>query len=112
MPSSTQYRTLDIGEADQLPRLTAQFAKAVRTWRDDLQVCLKILCILYQIEDQSSPEAPDGHRHEGWENGELPRPKGLRGDRLYLAVVMLNSALLKALHVADSFSTHCAREFP
>jgi len=35
-----------------------------------------------------------------------------RERKLYFAMVMLNSALLKALHVADSFGTHCAREFP
>ena len=42
-------------------------------------------------------------------------PKALRrdgGDREYLTVVMLNSALLKAMHVVDSFQNFILAETP
>ncbi|CAE8625650.1 unnamed protein product [Polarella glacialis] len=60
--------------------------------RNHLQVCLKLLGILHRSGDKATAVS--------------------KGDQLYLATVMLNASLLKALHVADSFQMHCHREFP
>lgn len=91
----------------------ASYAGAVNTAKHRLSVCLKLLGIMYRSDDECSP--PDG---------EQPLPPGkpseqshvwpaeARGDQLYLAMVMLNSSLLKALHVADSFHMHCQQEYP
>eukprot|EP00927_Polykrikos_kofoidii_P019686 TRINITY_DN19226_c0_g3_i1.p1 TRINITY_DN19226_c0_g3~~TRINITY_DN19226_c0_g3_i1.p1 ORF type:complete len:1329 (+),score=260.05 TRINITY_DN19226_c0_g3_i1:172-3987(+) len=65
------------------------YSGAVQTAKHHLGVCLKLLGILYRNDEELALQ-----------------------ERLYLAMVMLNSALLKALHVADSFHVHCHREFP
>lgn len=71
--------------------------RAIRTGKCHLQVCLKLLGILYQGDEDIGTSS--------WVGGTV-------GDDLYLAMVMLNSSLLKALHVVDSFHMHCRRELP
>merc|ERR1719210_2722598 len=73
-------------------------SRAVRIEKSHLQVCLKLLGILYRSDNDCMAE--DAMSDDA------------RGDELYLAMVMLNSSLLKALHVVDSFHMHCQRELP
>ncbi|CAE8643324.1 unnamed protein product, partial [Polarella glacialis] len=70
----------------------ASYGSAMQAARNHLQVCLKLLGILHRSGDKATAVS--------------------KGDQLYLATVMLNASLLKALHVADSFQMHCHREFP
>merc|ERR1719210_468754 len=73
-------------------------SRAVRIEKSHLQVCLKLLGILYRSDNDCMAE--DAMSEDA------------RGDELYLAMVMLNSSLLKALHVVDSFQMHCHQELP
>ncbi|CAK0908596.1 unnamed protein product, partial [Prorocentrum cordatum] len=57
--------------------------------------CLTVLGIMHQRRDQ-----------------EVAAPGAQRADEMHCAMVMLNSGLLKALHVTDSFHAHCHRECP
>lgn len=104
--------------------LGAACTRTVQTAKHNLSVCLKLLSILYRsgsgdgISDNDSAAVGAGgcsitagvDRHEG--SGSDFWTASPHGEALYLAMVMLNSALLKALHVADSFQLHCVREFP
>mmetsp|Transcript_18379 Transcript_18379/g.53086 ORF Transcript_18379/g.53086 Transcript_18379/m.53086 type:complete len:580 (+) Transcript_18379:80-1819(+) len=82
------------GDGDGVER---SCVRAIRTGKCHLQVCLKLLGILYQGDEDTGTSS--------WVGGTV-------GDDLYLAMVMLNSSLLKALHVVDSFHVHCRREMP
>lgn len=92
------------------------YADAVQTAKHHLSVCLKLLGIMYRNDEDGSSPAPDRSSSEApssrQDDSNSVWPSESRGDSLYLAMVMLNSALLKALHVADSFQLHCHREFP
>mmetsp|Transcript_6645 Transcript_6645/g.16268 ORF Transcript_6645/g.16268 Transcript_6645/m.16268 type:complete len:230 (+) Transcript_6645:76-765(+) len=88
---------------------------AVQTAKHNLQVCLKLLSILYKRdEDAASDLVQDDEKLAAATLFQACEDGGIMpsGDRLYLAMVMLNSALLKALHVVDSFHMHCHREYP
>merc|ERR1719199_1738452 len=89
------------------------YAGAVHTAKHHLSVCLKLLGIMYRNDDDdcSSQDRP-GETLSKLDEQLTVWPSETRGDKLYLAMVMLNSALLKASHVAESFQLHCHREFP
>lgn len=87
------------------------YAGVVDSSKHHLSVCLQLLGIMYRHDEEHASEVSDDSSAP--KVGELSTwPLSTRGDDLYLAMVMLNSALLKALHVADSFQMHCHREFP
>eukprot|EP00929_Paragymnodinium_shiwhaense_P046166 TRINITY_DN23506_c0_g2_i1.p1 TRINITY_DN23506_c0_g2~~TRINITY_DN23506_c0_g2_i1.p1 ORF type:complete len:809 (+),score=233.99 TRINITY_DN23506_c0_g2_i1:134-2560(+) len=87
------------GDASSLS--TAEFAGAMVKSKHHLEVCLKILGILYGSDEALGA---DDRQSDGNPNG--------GADELYLSMVMLNSSLLKAMHVAKSFLEHCQREYP
>jgi len=89
---------------DEVNENNARYIGSVQKAKHHLSVCLKLLGIMYRNDDDCSDRSSED-RFSVW-------PGETRGDKLYLAMVMLNSALLKALHVADSFQLHCHREFP
>merc|ERR1719253_269508 len=64
-----------------------------QTLKHHLQMCLKLVGMMY------------GHH-------EARRDKEEASDQEYLTVVMMNSALLKALHVVDSFQAFLLEEQP
>lgn len=92
--------------AAELETVRKSCSRAVRAGKSHLQVCLKLLGILYRTDGEGGLQrgmtVKDG--------GSLAKNPG--GDELYLAMVMLNSSLLKALHVVDSFQMHCQQELP
>lgn len=92
--------------ADSPDKHATSYAGAVQIAKHHLSVCLKLLGIMYRNDEERSKGGSGGPD----EPSTWPSESG--GDGLYLAMVMLNSALLKALHVADSFQLHCHREFP
>jgi len=106
---------LEVGEeATSFSQNGKSYADAVQTAKHHLSVCLKLLGIMYRNDEDPSTPDRSGCEHALAKQDELGSiwPAETRGDSLYLAMVMLNSALLKALHVADSFQLHCHREFP
>jgi len=78
-------------------KLTRNYSDASQTMKHHLHVCLKFVGLMYQ------------HYEERMKVGNI---KDCDKDERYLQVVMLNSSLLKALHVCESFQAHCVREFP
>lgn len=105
--------------ADGMETNNVSYAGAVQIGKHHLSVCLKLLGIMYRNDEERSQRqrrgtvAPNASPPLFHMNDQEPStwPEG-GADSLYLAMVMLNSALLKALHVADSFQMHCHREFP
>jgi len=78
-------------------RLSRNYADASQTMKHHLGICLKFVSLMYQhYEDRMKQD----------------NVKDQEKDERYLQVVMLNSSLLKALHVCESFQAHCVREFP
>lgn len=88
---------------------STSYVRAIQTSKQHLGVCLKLLGIMCRNDDDSSSQDRPGEGKLEEQNSVWPSES--RGDQLYLSMVMLNSALLKALHVADSFQLHCHREF-
>lgn len=105
--------------------------RAVQTAKHNLSVCLKLLSMLYRlgtgddlpghdvgvVGEGGARGSTNAYRDEGGGLGGIGNGSDFwtsspSGEALYLAMVMLNSALLKALHVADSFQLHCLREYP
>jgi len=91
-----------LASVDLLSQNNSDCPHAVRSTKDRLSLCLKILGIMYKSDEERAERGrcaygPEQLSHE---------------DKSYLAMVMLNSALLKAMHVAESFQAHCGREFP
>lgn len=78
-------------------KLTRNYSDASQTMKHHLHICLKFVGLMYQ------------HYEERIKVGTI---KDCDKDERYLQVVMLNSSLLKALHVCESFQAHCVREFP
>lgn len=83
-------------------------SRALLVSRTHLQLCLKLLSVLSRA-GENSRLPPDDEEHQHASPSWLAT---VGGDDLYLAMVMLNSSILKALHVVDSFHQHCCREFP
>eukprot|EP00397_Hematodinium_sp_SG-2012_P017696 GEMP01018106.1.p1 GENE.GEMP01018106.1~~GEMP01018106.1.p1 ORF type:complete len:646 (+),score=146.66 GEMP01018106.1:523-2460(+) len=79
------------------PKLTRNYADASQTMKHHLHICLKFVSLMYQ------------HFEDRIKNASI---EDYEKDDQYLRVVMLNSSLLKALHVCESFQAHCVREFP
>jgi len=103
MTVAPRFRTLEIADAAN----DAKMAKYLHRWRDDIQVSLKTLSILYQQEEKAPQElAPE------LGSAQPAAYAAASADSLYHSMLMLNSALLKALHVADSCQLHCQRECP
>lgn len=95
------------------PAITS-YVRAIQTGKHHLGVCLKLLGIMCRNDDDSplQDRSDESRQVSTVDDQNLIWPSESRGDGLYLAMVMLNSALLKALHVTDSFQLHCHREFP
>merc|ERR1719162_2775433 len=95
------------------PAITS-YVRAIQTGKHHLGVCLKLLGIMCRNDDDSPSHdrSDESKQVSKLDDQNSIWPSESRGDGLYLAMVMLNSALLKALHVADSFQMHCHREFP
>lgn len=93
---------------------TTSYVHAIQTGKHHLGVCLKLLGIMCRNDDDSPSQdrSDDSRQASKMDDQDSIWPSESRGDGLYLAMVMLNSALLKALHVTDSFQLHCHREFP
>ncbi|CAK0899455.1 unnamed protein product, partial [Prorocentrum cordatum] len=73
----------------------AEYCRTVLHAKRRIHECLTVLGIMHQRRDQ-----------------EVAAPGAQRADEMHCAMVMLNSGLLKALHVTDSFHAHCHRECP
>lgn len=91
----------------------ASYSSAVQTAKHHLSVCLKLLAMMYR-SDEDGPTADrcgEASLPAKTEDQSSVWPSDGNGDSLYLAMVMLNSSLLKAMHVADSFQNHSQNEF-
>lgn len=97
-----------IPNSQEITNVQRSCSKALRLNKRDLQISLKLLAMWHQGAQGEKGELTRKVDDEP----SLPWLSDAGGDELYFEMVMLNSSLLKALHVVDSFHAHCNRDLP